>query len=102
MACSDDVINNIDRPFERTSHTTCKSDDFVVSIAYCGYAVQGSFDTGAVIATKLANALLDEVEIVFGNEDIAHSFNAVTVAGFGWSPVVEDDLDEAIQIVAAL
>jgi len=98
LARPDDIVDDVDGPFERASYPARQSDDFSVTISHARNPVQSALDPGSVVIAKIPDGLDNVFQVVLADEDVVESFNAVAVANLGKAPVVEHDFDQGIEV----
>ena len=59
-------------------------------------------NTRAVVGPELADRLGDELQVVFGDDQVAPALGSVAVARLDRAPVVQNNLDELVRLTGAV
>jgi hypothetical protein len=95
----DNILNDIHRAINSPPDPAGQTDNMPAPVAQAGDAMQGAFETGAVIGIKLTDPL-DHV-VQFGTRDflIDQDLFALNIARRWDAPQVQDDLQQVIVII---
>ncbi len=91
------VVDDVDRPFQRSPNPAGKANDLAMAVADAAYAVKGSLDAGPVIRAELAYRFNHIIDILLGDYDLFVPFDPLHKAGLGGSAVVQNNFDEPLE-----
>jgi hypothetical protein len=91
-----DILDDIDSALDGAAHTACKAHDSAGAASYRAYPVKGPLDSGAVIASKLPDAVCHVSDVGFAHGVVIEPLVAVHVPNLRRPSVVEDNLDDFV------
>ena len=101
-AGGDQVLDQRDRAGDGAADAHGEADDFALSVAQAGDAVQGARDAGAVVVAELAQVAHDLFQLGGGDLGVGQFEFALAVARARPAAEVEHDFQQGVEVVFSL